>query len=314
MLPVRKISSAAATLALLTTPLVATAPATAAPAPPAAQAAAGLPEWLRPPVLPIEIGADGFAIPGPDPRRTGVVSFRIGTPDPAGYYWGIGRARDGITYERVQELERLSSSPDPAVSVPALRALYAAVEYCGGAGTFGGQAPITATMLLEPGDYQATARTAAISPDPNAQVFLDSLRVARRPDIALPPRVDAVIRMVEDSAGRTTYALPERLPAHGTYLFVNETSQPHEAVFGGVGPTTTDEDVAAYFAAVRAGQRPPPVFLSRVGGLMAISPGRWLALTVDFTPGRYSVQSFYRNPDTGVGRAYEGMHRVVDLY
>ncbi|MFB9235142.1 hypothetical protein ACFFWC_06265 [Plantactinospora siamensis] len=169
------------------------------------------------------------------------------------------------------------------------------------------------TIPLTPGDYYAKSELEAMSPPPDTVSHVQKLTVAGPWAPARPLRFDGVIAMVERN-GHLEYDMPKRLKGKGTYLFLNLTHQPNEAVFGQVVPGTTDADVSAYFAALRSGQMPKPTFVSRVGGLMAMSPNHWAELTIDFPPGLYSVQSFYRNPDTGVGRVYEGFHRVVEFY
>lgn len=259
----------------------------------------GLP---HPPVLPITLTPEGFEIPGPNPRPAGPVTFKVDTPDPAGRFMGLGATRNGITFEQAMWLFWQSMSDDPAVAVPALQALYRDVEFFGGAGVFPSTAPLSVTIDLPPDTYYA------IEGEHFRQLQVTGPR--RR---ARLPKIDGVIRMVVKRDGRSAFITPRIMRARGTYLVVNQSAQPQEAVFCGVAPTTTERTVQDYFDAVAAGEDPPNPLLTQVGGLMAISPGRTAILSFDFPPGRYSVLSFYRNPHTARKIAEEGMHRVVEL-
>ncbi|MBA9005505.1 MULTISPECIES: hypothetical protein [Thermomonospora] len=258
----------------------------------------GLP---HPPVLPITLAPEGFEFPGPNPRPAGMVTLKVDTPDPAGRFMGLGATRNGITFEQAMWLFWQSMSEDPAVAIPALQALYRDVEFFGGAGVFPATSPLSVTIDLPPDTYYG------IEGEHFRQLQVTGPRRHTR-----IPRIDGVIRMVERD-GRSRFITPRVMRARGTYLVVNQSAQPQEAVFCGVAPTTTERTVQDYFDAVAAGQNPPNPLLTQVGGLMAMSPGRKAILSFDFPPGRYSVLSFYRNPNTARKIAEEGMHRVVEL-
>ncbi|WP_433336417.1 hypothetical protein [Spirillospora sp. CA-294931] len=254
-----------------------------------------------PPVLPITLTPEGYSFPGPNPRPAGLVTLKVDTPDTAGRFMGLGATRNGITFEQAMKLFWESTSPDPNVAKPALVALYRDVEFFGGTGVFRDTSPLSVTLNLQPDTYYGIEGE-----------HVQQLKVTEPYQHARPPRVDGVIRMVK-RGGRSRFITPPVMKARGSYLVVNESAQPQEAVFCGVAPTTTDRTVQDYFDAVHNGQNPPNPLLTQVGGLMAMSPGRKAILQFDFPKGRYSVLSFYRNPETARKIAEEGMHRVIEL-
>lgn len=262
---------------------------------------APLPALPAAPVLPITVTSAGFDFPGPNPRPAGPVTLRVTTPDSWGHFLGTGSIREGVPLDQAMTEFAQSQSPDKDVAIPALHALYRDVEFFGGAGVFPATSPVSVTIGLRPGTYYgiegANMRRLDVGPT--------WLR-------ARPPRVDGLIRMVQHGSD-TRFALPPVLKAHGSYQVVNETSQPQEAVFVGIDPATTDADIQRYYDDLAAGKNPQNPLLHQVGGLMAISPGHRAVLGFDYPPGRYAVLSFYRDPDTAVKRAAEGMHRVVEL-
>ncbi|MCP2341097.1 hypothetical protein [Actinomadura rupiterrae] len=253
------------------------------------------------PVLPITVTSAGFEFPGPNPRPAGPVTLRVTTPDAWGHFLGTGSIREGVPLQQAMTEFAQSQSPDKAVAIPALRALYRDVEFFGGAGVFPATSPVSVTVNLRPGTYYGIEGA-----------NMRRLDVGQTWLRARPPRVDGLIRMVQRGPD-TRFALPSRLKARGSYLVVNQTSQPQEAVFVGLDPATTDADIQRYYDDLAAGKNPQNPLLHQVGGLMAISPGYRAVLNFDYPPGRYAVLSFYRDPDTAVKRAAEGMHRVVEL-
>ncbi|WP_283133453.1 hypothetical protein [Rhizohabitans arisaemae] len=255
----------------------------------------------RPPVLEITVDAQGFTFPGPNPRPAGPVTLKVSTPDQEGRFLGLGQLRNGIGLQEAMGLFWNSQSPDPAVAIPALRRLYRDVEFFGGAGVFPATSPLSVTLNLRPGTYYGMEGAT-----------IRELQVTRPYHHVRKPRVDGVIRMVR-YGDKTRFVLPARMKAKGSYLVVNQTDQPQEAVFVQVPEGTTTADVQAFLDAERNGQNPPPLLGTQVGGLMAISPGHSAVLEFDFPAATYSMLSFYRNPDTAVKRAYEGMHRVTRL-
>ncbi|OLT37072.1 hypothetical protein BJF79_30240 [Actinomadura sp. CNU-125] len=253
-----------------------------------------------PPVLDIELTDEGFAFPAPNPRPAGLVTIRATTPVPAGHFMGLGAARNGISLEEGMRLFWMSQSPDPEVAIPALRALYRDVEFFGGTGVFPGTDPIAATVHLPADTYYGIDGP-----------IVETLNVSDEYRPAMPPRVHGAVRMVEHG-DRTRFRAPRKMRAKGSYLVVNHTSQPQECVFVGVAPGTTDRDIQDYYDAPE-GEKPPYPLQTQVGGLMAMSTGHMAVLHYDFPPGLYAILSFYRNPDTAVKRAEEGMHQVVEL-
>ncbi|WP_214410564.1 hypothetical protein [Sphaerisporangium fuscum] len=259
-----------------------------------------------PAVVSLTVSSKGFTIPGPNPRPSGLTTFRVETAEAGGTYFALLRPKPGATFEQMKKAFDDAESRDPAVSLQGLRDQYRYVDFSGGAGVFQGR-PVTFTERLEPGRYYALAAS------PLGGAHMETLDVSEESVAARPPRFDGIIRYVQTGGGARVIA-PSRLPAGGTFLVRNDSALPQEAVFVRIPEDATYDTLQAYFTALRAGKElPPNPLLETTAGLLAIEPGRSAWIHVDFTPGKYSVLSFLAEPEHGVQQAYLGLHDELHL-
>ncbi|MFA1538360.1 hypothetical protein [Actinomadura monticuli] len=300
-------------LNVLTAALAVAVPPAAAAAPAAAASVAAAPS--RPPSIPVEVTGDGFCAPGPNVRPAGPLTFRVSTPDAAGRWWALMRLRGAATMDQVRQEFAGSYSPDPTVSLPALRAIYRDVDFRGGASVTP-DAPVSVTSDFEAGTYYMsdTALEGATDGCGTGLTHLQRFRVAGHPRSTPPPRGGTVIEARTTAGGGQRFDMPRSWPSHASVVVRNRAEQPHEVIIVGVAPGTVDADVLRYFDALRNGDTSVPnPFGATVGGMLAISPGRTASFRIDLTPGRYAVLSFVRNPQTGVKSAFEGMFTTVTV-
>jgi hypothetical protein len=268
------------------------------------------------PVLSVTLDANSpFVIPGPNPRPAGPVTFQVTSADGAEHWFSPIAFRDGTTPAQwVQELEA-SFSPDPSVALPALQAVYRDANFAGGLSVIPERGSWF-TEDLAPGTYYISD-----SPPDSEQSTTPPreavLQVADPSQAARMPRVDAVLSVREDGP-KASFVAPCTLPADGTFLIRNprRSSQPYEFLFRQVAPGTTDADLAAYFGALRQGLTPSenPFVSDEQQGLLPISPGDAAVFHADFTPGRYAMLTYVRDPQTGLPRVWEGTFKIVTFY
>ncbi|MEV5708045.1 hypothetical protein [Actinoallomurus sp. NPDC052274] len=269
------------------------------------------------PLVPVEVTADGFCAATPDPLAPGPVTFRVSTPVADGRWWSVLRLRGTATMDQVAAEFGASYSTDPAVALPALRGIYRDVDFNGGASVFPA-APVSVTTHLEPGTYYLsdTALNGATDGCGGGRTHLQRVQVAEGPRSRHTPlRYNGTVDARETPAGQR-FAVSPRLSAHAVLRVTDHTRQPHELIIAAVRPGTTDEDVQAYLDALRKGDTTsvPDPFGATAGGMLAISPGHEAIFRIDLKPGRYSLLSFVRNPQTGVKSAFEGMHTTVTFH
>ncbi|WP_433254661.1 hypothetical protein ACQPYK_13210 [Streptosporangium sp. CA-135522] len=263
------------------------------------------PTRTPPPVLDVTITAAGFEIPGANPRPSGLTTFRVSTPEPKGMWLALLRPKPDSTWERVIKAFDDSASPDPAVALQGVRDQYRYADFAGGVAVFPGR-PVSFTERLTPGRYYL------VGTSQQGGAHLQTLDVGEDRVEATPPRIDGIIRIV--GTDRPRFVMPSRLPANGTFLVINDSSIPQEAVFARTVPGATFSTVQNYFDAQREGRPlPPNPLVATVAGMLAISPGRSAIVHADFEPGRYSVLSFLMEPENGVKQAYLGLHREFDF-
>ncbi|WP_378789499.1 hypothetical protein ACFMQL_37180 [Nonomuraea fastidiosa] len=234
-----------------------------------------------------------------------------------GYWWTIYKLRNGATLQQFVEWMAQSASPDPAIALPAVRALYENVDYSGGAKIHPGDT-VELTQNMTPGIYyfgsQAVwgAQRAAAAPAAAPSPF-GWLEVTGEVAPARMPKIDGVVSM-KRLHDRNIMLAPVSAPANGRLLVRNDTDQPQEAVFLELAPGATDRDIQEYFDAELEGRPlPPRPFYDSVGGMLALSPGKELVLKPGLPPGRYGIFSWLREPETGIDSAALGMHRVITL-
>jgi hypothetical protein len=267
--------------------------------------------WPAPPTVEINTTKDGFCVPGPDPRPAGPVTFRVSTPETGPRWWQVMRLRGSATIAQVKQEYADSASTDPAVALPALRAIYRDVDFHGGTSVVADR-PVSVTTELEQGTYYAsdTALEGATDDCGTGRTHLQRLHAVGQPPrpsgrVPVNARVDAV---VTDAGQR--FVAPSTFPSHASIRVRNRAHQPHELIVIGVRPGTTDRDVSAFFGGDTSVPNP---FLTVAGGMLAISPGREAVFRIDLPPGQYCLLSFVKNPNTGIKSAIEGMHKTISV-
>lgn len=315
---------AAATITAATAASLAAAPARAATTERAGQKIGVAP------VLPVTLTAAGFTIPGANPRPAGLVTFSVSAPGTQGYYWTSFKLENGVTLTQVGQWLAEAESSDSSVALPAVRDLYANVDFTGGLAVNGGST-MGLTMGLTPGTYyfteapaeptagdsaaampaaMAAAATALAAPTPSP---LQILQVTSSVSPAWPPPFTGAL-VLRDTGGMARYYPVGQFRGTGAFLLSNDTSQPQEANFEQVSAGTTDQQVTDYFNAALAGTTlPPDPFLAQVGGELLLSPGNTVIVHTTFGPGWYCALSFPTDENTGVKQAYEGTHVVLHM-
>jgi hypothetical protein len=262
-------------------------------------------------VLDIVLDGDHHAVPGPDPRPAGEVTFRVSTPDASGHKWGLVRLPADTDLHHFLDCLTRSRSWDPAVHTHARAEINQLVDFAGGVTVYPSYGQIEHTLCLEPGTYYFLDYDDLAAPD--AADRIQSLRTTgpSRHELRLP--ADVVIEARQEG-DREFYAMPERFPAECTVLLRNLTDHPQEAVFGQVHDSTTVEDVRDFVLAFRTGGTPPGnVFTGDPTGLMPISAGRESAMRLRFPPGRYAVCSYTSHAKTGRSGVLEEMLNIVTI-
>jgi hypothetical protein len=255
-----------------------------------------------------------FAI-SPNPRPAGPVTFRVSSGDGADHWFSGLVFNPGVTPQQaIQEIQQ-SFSPDPAVALPALKAVYRDITFAGGLSVTS-SSPSWFTENLSPGAYQMSDAPPASEDGPSAARYT-SLQVNDPWQPAAWPHFGAVLS-VRENGGSATFLAPDRLSAHGTFLAVNprRNAQPYEFLLRQLNPGTTHAQLQAYLTAKGQGQPlpPSPFATDEQQGLLPISPGLASVFHADFTPGTYALLTYVRDPATGVGRAYEGTFKIITLY
>jgi hypothetical protein len=283
-------------------------------------------------VLPVNLTADGFTVPGPNPRPAGPVTFQVTTPDATGHYFYTARLRGSTTIQEVEHWSAEVNSPVLSVELAAAQNLYKWVDYTGGVAVYPAT-PASMTIGLTPGTYYLFDTPAfsdsaslpsgadamrAMAASMAAPSDLNSLQVTAGQGGGTgigPQHIDGVIHLVMRN-GKPGYDIfPSTLPSDGTFLIRNDITQPAQAVFRQVAPGTTDAEIQAYFNALLAGgPTPPDPLTTSPGGITTISPGDSAIVHLDFPAATYAVLSFLEDPTNGIHLAYEGMHKIVVMH
>ncbi|OLT24280.1 hypothetical protein BJF83_07410 [Nocardiopsis sp. CNR-923] len=243
----------------------------------------------------------------PEEIPCGVVSFHVSTPEAVGRSLLLVRLADGVTADRYLDLLAATSTWDPAEKAEAARAVAAAAHNLGGAVVAAGT-DAGFTQVLRPGRYLLINFGYASGGRPVAREVR-----ATRQSWAGHAGTDGFVVHRETSDG-VEFSVSRRLPANGRYTLLNTTGTPQEAMFCRVQDGTTEEDVRAYFDALREGRTPPvQPLLTRPVGMAPLGARQYGTLHAEFTPGPYALFSFTINHGTGHNHALEGMSRLVEL-
>ncbi|GII95053.1 hypothetical protein [Sinosporangium siamense] len=252
----------------------------------------------------------GIAFQGPAEARPGYVTFRASTP-PSGVRRlrdvTLLRMREGTTIERYVEHIRMAFDSDPATRKAGLTGVFTLAHAYGGA-VISGTSRMTFTTRLRPGVHYLLDFEDAAHPE-----FLSRIRtltVAGRPRRREHDREgDTVVIYERDGAGR--FLSRPRLRKGGRIVVVNRAPQPQEMVLVPVRPGTTAQDLAAYYEALKRGERPESLYIRGPMGTAPLSPGETVEIDLGVSPGEYALASFLSDADTMRPSAWEGTWKLV---
>jgi plastocyanin len=232
-----------------------------------------------------------YALEGGTTIPAGQVTIDLTNDGKEEHQVSIARLRDGKTFE---DFAALGQDPSKFAEV---------VETFGGPNAAAPGGTSSATQVLEPGDYIF----ACFIPGPDGVPHAAKGMIA--PVTVEGDSVDAA-EPGEDAIALKEYAFgaDEGGIDAGTWTFVNEGKQPHEAAIYAPADGKTVDDVIAYFKDP-APQGPPPVKPS--GGIGPLDPGK--SGSVELLPGDYVFMCFL--PDAGDGAPHfaHGMIQAVTV-
>jgi hypothetical protein len=255
--------------------------------------------------------ADGaIATPSPDTVPGGPVTITVSTPDTTGHLLQLLQLKPGGTLSQFIQGSLETESTDPATAAAGIRLAMRAASFLGGASVYQQTGPVTFTVQLSPGTYYLLDYN--LLDDQDAVDTVRPLYVTPGPGGA-EPHINTVIDQ-RQTAGGTEFVSPSTLPSDATVLVRNQTSKPLETLFAPVAPGTTDTSLQAYLDALMSGNAPSPgPFTGPPPGLLVLGPGRQAIVHVSLPPGTYALISFVHDPVTGIGDAFEGMHKIVTV-
>jgi hypothetical protein len=267
------------------------------------------------PVVSVTLNQNNPFVISPNPISAGPTTISASTTDGTEHQLAGLIFNPGVTpAQAVQEIDE-SYSPDLSVALPALQAVYRDITFAGGL-SVAPTGPSWFTENLNPDTYQMSDSPQGAE-DSGAGAQYTTMQVNAPYQPAAWPHFDAVI-WVHESDGNARFVAPSNLPADLTFLAVNPSrnSQPYEFLLRQLVPGTTEQELAAYFAAVHAGNTPTtsPFASPYQQGLLPISPGMAAVVHADFAPGIYALMSYVRDPATDVGRVYEGTFKIITLH
>ncbi|SHI48979.1 hypothetical protein SAMN05421803_101384 [Nocardiopsis flavescens] len=256
---------------------------------------------------PIEVVLEPDTLDVPERVPCGAVTFHVTTPAEEGRSLLLVRLAEGVGVDEYLALLAGTGAQDPQERAAAARAVSAAADNLGGA-VVSAATGAGFTQVLTPGEY-VLVNYGYASPGPPVVRTVRAVRGA----VAGRPWAPAAI-VHHDGAGGKEFAVAGSPPAGGALTVVNTTATPQEAMLVPVVPGTTEEDVRAYFEALRDGREPPvQPMLGRPVGMAPLGAGRRAVLHTEFAPGPHALFSFTVDHETGINHALQGMSRLVGL-
>jgi uncharacterized cupredoxin-like copper-binding protein len=188
-------------------------------------------------------------------------------------------------------------------------AIYDVIETFGGPNAVPPGGIGTATVDLEPGEYQVFC----MIPSPGdgiphlAKGMQVPLTVTASEDPASLPLAEETITLLDYSFGTA-----EELPAGSTVEVVNGGQVPHElAMYRPAGDESAEEVQELLTSEPTAGGGPVPAV--GVGGVSLLDPGRSNTTTLPSEPGEYVLLCFLPTPGSGAPHHTQGMAKVLTL-
>lgn len=266
-----------------------------------------------PPVISVTMTtAGGFSLPST--LRAGLVTFKVSSPEDTFHGLQGFSLKPGVTLEQVKKEVDAALSGDPAIVPDAIKALTSHITEIGGVSTTP-HAAQAITIPLERGTYYFLD-VATVNNPPLTPVY-HQLRVVGDFKWSRIPRFTSVVGMGHDQNHMPVFHAPSNMPAKGSFLAYAYGHELHEAVLRPTQDGITDAYISEFYEAVRNGTpRPPsPWRAGQIGGMQAISPGRWAIMHIDVPPGTYTFVCFVPGDEPpGWPHLYIGMHKVVTLH
>ncbi len=241
----------------------------------------------------------------------GVVHLDVSTPDAASIAPGLLRLKGGVDIDTFLDHYIKAYSTDLETKRKYTAIIEREADFFGGAAVTS-VGPVRTTAILRPGRYYLFNYNAALTPYLRDSVV--PLQVGPGHSHGCLPKIDDVILLCGSGPG-SQFVMSDRIPGHGTFLVSNLTRQINEAMWLRIADNATEDDVREFWAAVRAGQRPPkPVILSAPEGLAPMNSGFSGIVTTAMPPGRYMITTFMYDRQTWVKGVFEGFWKLITLY
>lgn len=262
----------------------------------------------RPPVISMTVTTkDGFTMP--KSVHAGLVTFRIGSPEDGHAIQGFFLKNGATLDQAMADVSKVLSGDKPTV-VAGLKALNHDITEIGGVvtSTYG---PQEVTVPLDAGTYYFFDLNDVDNPPLTPRIH--TLRVHGSFRHYQAPHYTSVITSTMKN-GMPVFVAPNVIKHDETFLAKVSGDELHESTFRPTRPGITDKYISDFYAAIDAGQTPPPSpWTGSQSGLQALSPGRWAIVHLNLKPGPYALICYVPSDETGVAHAHMGMHQMMTL-
>jgi hypothetical protein len=242
---------------------------------------------------------DGLVAPGIERLRPGSTTFTVTTSDPDSRYVGVVGLKPGASFEvYLDNMRTVLFSQDNAARERAGAQVQRDTALAGGVAV-SGRAAQSITLLLRSGGFYLVDYTSLGGPTPAWR----PVTVSGNWSNVAHPAPHHLVFHYNQLDGSPRFRAPQRIAPRSRLLITNTTDVLHEAVFIPVRPGTTNDDLTRFFA----GQGPSPFAEGGPQGMLPITGGQAVLLSVDLAPGRYVLMSW-------VGQdPFAGLHHVLDV-
>jgi hypothetical protein len=241
-----------------------------------------------------------------DEVRAGLVTFTLRAPGVDVGAATMFRLRGSATLSDLRLDWQHELSDDRVLAAQGTRDLSRHALFVGLAEVARGR-QVSVTELLNPGVYYLQDSPDALAGTRHMRRLL--VQGPAPTDVTLPRPEQPTIAFTADNR----FTVRGRLPAVGSVRLNNRSGSLQEMNVWPVRAGTTDVAVQTWLDAGAQGD--PGFFLDGpTTNFMAMSPGRTAQLSWDLPAGTYLVFDEVRDPRTGLNRAFEGMHQVVELH
>lgn len=236
----------------------------------------------------------------------GQTTFDVSTPDATGHTLLLVHLGDGLGVSQfLADLSALSSGASGGQSASN------AIDNLGGA-MVNAQCSVSFTENLSPGTYELIDFKGTGISDAHPKV--QEVQVTGTAPASAAPTIDQRIQLT-DADGKPRFVTPSTLPADGTFVVSNDSTNTNETAFLPLKPGTTADALQKYFAdfgsAGSSWANAP--FAGAACGLAPINPGRQVVVHISARPGPYVVASFALDPKTNKREAQLGMYQQINF-